>query len=225
MGANSPTLAWLTHSLAFDISFILHILCTVQFYTQVLLSHWRGLDRKGDNRLTSMKISNSPMDFLWIPSFQSLIRCFAWMWISTTASERRKSEAKSSCFYTFCPPLTQSLLNWFMGCNCSTSTCRSVYSMSLGKMGCYYWVSKKSNHVLCTVMLIDEVTQILLLAVNSSSQCDGSELDSLLSTICCRYFRMQNPESRNCFTQNVYNALVVLCYTLQESKLAFRWNI
>lgn len=39
--------------------------------------------------------------------------------------------------------------------------------MSLEKIACYYWVSKKANHALGTVMLIDEVTQILLLAVNS----------------------------------------------------------
>lgn len=39
--------------------------------------------------------------------------------------------------------------------------------MSLEKAARSYWVSKKTNHALCTVMLIDEGTQILLLAVNS----------------------------------------------------------
>lgn len=39
--------------------------------------------------------------------------------------------------------------------------------MSLEQIACYYRVSKTANHALGTVMLIDEVTQILLLAVNS----------------------------------------------------------
>lgn len=39
--------------------------------------------------------------------------------------------------------------------------------MSLEKTACSYWVSKKTNRALCAVMLIDEGTQILLLAVNS----------------------------------------------------------
>jgi len=62
---------------------------------------------------------------------------------------------------------SETLLNWFTGCNYSVSSCRSVYGMSLEKIARYYWVSEKAKDALRTVTLIDKVTQILLLAINS----------------------------------------------------------
>lgn len=80
----------------------------------------------------------------------------------------------------------------------------------------------KANRALCTVVLTEDVNRTPLLA-----RVDVVALSWVLSLsdICCRCFSMQSPENRHGFTQIVYNVLVVLSSDLQESKLAFRWNV